>query len=99
MGGQSTRMLAEIAKDSMEIIEQTSKRVYEQNVYAKKQVNAQVQKLKETQIELKKQQNTAQTEMINSLLKLQTQKQRLDQSVRAIRCFRYSSILIHTRRP
>ncbi|CCI47869.1 unnamed protein product [Albugo candida] len=71
-------MLAEIAKDSMEIIEQTSKRVYEQNVYAKKQVNAQVQKLKETQTELKKQQNTAQTEMINSLLKLQ--KQQLDQS-------------------
>lgn len=99
MGGQSTRMLAEIAKDSMEIIEQTSKRVYEQNVYAKKQVNAQVQKLKETQTELKKQQNTAQTEMINSLLKLQTQKQQLDQSVRAIRYFLHSSILIHTRRP
>nr|CCA19685.1 AlNc14C76G5103 [Albugo laibachii Nc14] len=80
MGGQSTRMIGEIAKDSMEIIQQTSRRVYEQNVYAKKQVKDQVRKLKETRNELKEQQNAAQSEIVKSLLRLQSQKQRFDKA-------------------
>lgn len=80
MGGRATRLINEIANDSMQIVHSTSRNVYEDNVHTKRDILNKLDTLKQAQSKAFEAKHKS--KMMESLHTLQAQKQYLDGAVR-----------------